>query len=402
MKNPKVSIIIPSYNYQSLISDAIESVLAQTFKDFELIIVDDGSSDNSVKLIEGYVQKYDNIFLYIHENNSNKGLSKSVQLGLKHAKGDYIAFLECDDFWEKDYLEKKVEIFENNPSVGIVFNDVVELGEEDRINLLKDYFDDCRNRCSGKKYPASLAYETLMLEIISNFSSTMMRKSVFEGLDFNTPIAPYLDWWLFSQITYLSDSYFLNEKLTHLRLHTKSYISNTQSKITINAKKDMFRKLLNLLEKSSDSKRYKELISKIFEEKSTKTGRDKDFKENFIKKFAEKKVFLYEAGTFLSETLKDYDFSKINIVGVLDSDIANSGKEILGYKIYHTEQIASLKPDVILISTQEPEMVYSDLKKFVAGKGLNIPIITDFFTEARYKALNNRGLSLEDVLTELF
>jgi glycosyltransferase involved in cell wall biosynthesis len=402
MKNPKVSIIIPSYNYEILIKDAIDSVLAQSFKDFELIIVDDGSSDNSVSVIENYVQQYDNIFLYTHENNANQGLSKSVQLGLKHAKGEFVAFLECDDFWVKTYLERKVEIFETNQQVGIVFNDVEVLGEEHRINSLKSYFDDCRKRCAAKKYPASLAYETLLLEIISNFSSTMMKKSVFAGLDFDTPIAPYLDWWLFSQITYLHDSYFVNEKLTHLRLHTKSYISNTQSKITIKDKKDMFNKLLKLLENSSDGVRYKNLIAKIFEEKSTKTTRDKDYKSDFVKKFANKKVFLYDAGAFLAETLKDYDFSKINIEGVIDADKTKSGKAILGYKIYHPDEIVSIKPDVILISMQEPESVYADLQEFVAARGLNIPVITDFFSDARYKALNNRDLSLEEVLTELF
>lgn len=402
MKNPKVSIIIPSYNYELLIKDAIDSVLAQSFKDFELIIVDDGSSDDSLTVINNYVQNNDAIFLFTHENNSNQGLSKTVQLGLHHAKGEFVAFLECDDYWVKRYLERKVEIFEKNPGVGIVFNDVEALGEEHRINSLKNYFDECRSRCSSKKYPASLAYETLLLEIISNFSSTMMRKSVFDGLNFDTPIAPYLDWWLLSQITYLNDSYFLDEKLTHLRLHTKSYISNTQSKITIKDKKEMFSKLLKLLEKSSDCLRYKKLISKILDEKSTKTARDENYKVDFVKKFADKKVFLYDAGTFLTESLKDYDFSGINIKGVIDSDKTKIGNEILGYKIYHIDDIVPLQPDVILISTHEPEAVYPDLQKIVANTGLNIPIITDFFSDVRYKALNNRGLSIEEVLTELF
>ena len=402
MKNPKVSIIIPSYNYEVLIKDAIDSVLFQSFKNFELIIVDDGSDDGSISVIENYVNKNDNIFLYTHNNNINLGLSKTIQLGLKHAKGEYIAFLECDDFWKKDYLAKKVEIFENYPQIGIIFNDVEELGDSNRINLLKAYFDDCRKHCNGKIYPASLAYETLMLEIISNLSSTMVRKSVFQGLNFDTPIAPYFDWWLLSQITFLHDSYFINEKLTHLRLHTKSYISNTKDKITIKDKKDMFNKLLKLLEKSSDSYRYKNLISKIFEEKSSKSSRDKSYKEDFIRKFADKKVFLYGAENFLVETLKDYDFSKINIEGIIDADKNKMGKKIFGYKIYNKDEIISLKPDVILISIQEPEMVYSDLHKFVSDKGLNIPIITDFFNDVRYKVLNSRDLSLEEVLTELF
>ncbi len=402
MKNPKISIIIPSYNYETFIEEAINSVIGQTFKDFELIIVDDGSSDNSVEVIKKYVQQYENISLFIHENNENKGLSETIQLGLQNAKGEYIAFLECDDFWHEDYLKEKIAIFEDHPDVGIVFNDVEALGDENRINLLKDFFNDCRTRCINKTYPSSLSYETLMLETISNFSSAMTKKSILQDLDFDTPIAPYLDWWLFSQITFLHSAYFINKKLTNLRLHTKSYIVNTRNKITIQDKKNMFKSLLELLELLSVGTKYNDLTSKILAEKSNKSHSDEIHKNDFMEKFKGKNVFLYGAGSFLSETLGQYDFSNLNIKGIIDADKNKIGQKILGYEIYHKDNLLEIKPDVILISTQEPELVYSDLRKFVLDKGLDIPIITDYFNDVRFKALTNKDLSLEEVLTELF
>jgi len=402
MKNPKISVIIPSYNYENFIEEAINSVIRQTFKDFELIIVDDGSSDNSVKVIEKYVEKYDNIFLFTHENSQNMGLAASVQLGLQNARGEYITFLECDDFWHEDYLKEKIAVFEKYPETGIVFNDVEALGDENRINLLKGFFDDCRKRCVGKAYPASLSHETLMLETISNFSSGMVKKSILQKLNFNPPIAPYLDWWLFSQITFLYPAYFINKKLTNLRLHTKSYIANTKNQITVQDKKNMFNKLLELLKNSRKGAEYEDLTSEILAEKLSKSSSDKVLIDDFVEKFKNKRVFLYGTGSFVRETLADYDFSKLNIQGIIDADKNDSGQRILGYEVFYKDDLLQIKPDVILISAHDPEIVYSDLRKFVLEKGLDIPIITDFFNEIRFKALTNKNLNIEEILTALF
>ncbi len=95
---PKVSVILPSYNYAMLLPRAIDSVLAQTFQDWELIIVDDGSPDGSVSVIESYLREYPGrIHFFQHENGQNKGLSFTYQKGFEECKGEYIALLEADD-----------------------------------------------------------------------------------------------------------------------------------------------------------------------------------------------------------------------------------------------------------------------------------------------------------------
>ncbi|MDD4353774.1 MAG: glycosyltransferase family A protein, partial [Candidatus Nanoarchaeia archaeon] len=116
MKNHRISVIMSAYNTERYIAEAIESILNQTFKDFEFIIIDDGSTDDSLKIIKRYVKKDRRIKL-IH-NKKNIGLTKSLNKGLKIAKGQYIARMDADDISlpqrfqiQYDFLEKNKDIF---------------------------------------------------------------------------------------------------------------------------------------------------------------------------------------------------------------------------------------------------------------------------------------------------
>ena len=131
MNSNLVSVIIASYNYQNLIEKAIKSVLNQTYENWELIIVEDGSTDNSEKVIEKYLNP--KVKLFKHENNLNKGLKETLLLGLKNSHGKYIAFLEADDWWEKDCLEKKMKIVNENENIKFIFSDVSISSQKDNI-----------------------------------------------------------------------------------------------------------------------------------------------------------------------------------------------------------------------------------------------------------------------------
>lgn len=109
---PLVSVIMPSYNYEEYISEAIESVLNQTFNDFELIIIDDASKDNSKKVIQSFGEKNIKIRSFFHKKN--KGIAKTVNECIKKAKGKYISHFSSDDIWFKEKLEKQLEILEKN------------------------------------------------------------------------------------------------------------------------------------------------------------------------------------------------------------------------------------------------------------------------------------------------
>ena len=107
--NQLVSIIIPCYNAEKFIAETIQSVINQTYKNWELIIVNDGSTDSSLQKIEEFVNQEAKIKVF---NKNNTGVSDSRNYGLKIAKGDFIAFLDADDVWHFDYLNKQLNLLE--------------------------------------------------------------------------------------------------------------------------------------------------------------------------------------------------------------------------------------------------------------------------------------------------
>ena len=111
----KVSIITPSYNSEKYISETIESVLTQTYKNWEMIIVDDASSDDSLQIIEQYAQKDDRI--KVIKSKQNMGPAKARNRAIEEAKGKYIAFLDSDDVWFPEKLEKQIKFLTENSLV---------------------------------------------------------------------------------------------------------------------------------------------------------------------------------------------------------------------------------------------------------------------------------------------
>lgn len=114
----KISIIIPVYNVENYLEDTIESVLRQSYTNIEIILINDGSTDNSKKVCESYAAQYGFIYLIDQENG---GLSKSRNVGMKKASGDYIIFLDSDDFWEDNLLDILVEYLYENTDVDYLF-----------------------------------------------------------------------------------------------------------------------------------------------------------------------------------------------------------------------------------------------------------------------------------------
>ncbi len=111
----KVSVVIPAYNSMLYLPETVESVLKQTFSDFEVLIVNDGSSDQIVEWASGLVDP--RVKLISQENQGTPGARNT---GIAHAQGEYVAFLDADDLWEPTKLEKQVRCLEDNPAVGLV------------------------------------------------------------------------------------------------------------------------------------------------------------------------------------------------------------------------------------------------------------------------------------------
>ncbi|MGB9979578.1 glycosyltransferase [Methanobacterium sp.] len=132
---PKVSIIIPCYNQAQYLDDAIDSILAQTFHDFEIIIVDDGSDDEiSIKILDDYKRPKTKLI-----RTSNQGPSSARNKGIKIAKGDYILPIDADDKIGDTYLEKAVDILDKYPQIGIVYCEAELFGDRSGKWNLPEY-----------------------------------------------------------------------------------------------------------------------------------------------------------------------------------------------------------------------------------------------------------------------
>lgn len=222
-----ISIITTSYNYSEYISDTIKSIQAQTFKDWELIVVDDASSDNSVEIIKSFCNDK-RIKLICHDKN--KGLTQSIKTGLKYAKGDWIAFLESDDIWNENTLEERVNVIKNNPQIGFVFNDVETFGDKNSELVIKNNLEKYRKKLSNMTFPRNIFQEINIDNLLLTFSAVMIKKEIFDACPLNTPIDALLDWWIFIHISFENEGYYLDKKLTKWRQHKDSYLYNKSKK----------------------------------------------------------------------------------------------------------------------------------------------------------------------------
>lgn len=115
-----VSIIMPAYNAENTISESIQSVLDQTYQHFELIVINDCSLDNTKEIVENFI-KLDDRVRFI-DNKVNQGVASARNTGLDHALGDFVAFLDSDDKWVENKLEKQLDIFARHTDIDIVYS----------------------------------------------------------------------------------------------------------------------------------------------------------------------------------------------------------------------------------------------------------------------------------------
>ncbi|MCK5607342.1 glycosyltransferase [Candidatus Pacearchaeota archaeon] len=175
---PKVSVIIPTYNRSHVIYRSIQSVLNQTYQDFEIIVVDDGSTDNTEDVIRNF---NDSRIIYIRHND-NKGVAAARNTGIKASKSEYIAFQDSDDEWFSEKLNKQIEAFEMNPEIGIIYTDMLRINKEGEIK----YWHSPTVSYGHIINPKTMDYQFMGLGIVS----TLIKRECFNkvgDLDENFP-----------------------------------------------------------------------------------------------------------------------------------------------------------------------------------------------------------------------
>src|SRR5712692_3034388 len=121
----KVSIIVPAYNTAKYIRETLESVFFQTFKDFEVIVINDGSPDTDE--LEQVLALFRQRIVYLKQ--ANRGAAGARNIGIRHARGEYLAFLDSDDCWLPDYLASQMKLFGETPSLDVVYSDAQRFGD---------------------------------------------------------------------------------------------------------------------------------------------------------------------------------------------------------------------------------------------------------------------------------
>ena len=181
-KKPEVSVILPTYNRGWILKEAIDSVLAQDFRDFELIVVDDGSTDNTPQILDSYHQDL------VVVRQPNRGVSAARNRGIAAAGGGLIAFLDSDDLWLPRKLSSQVVFFNSNPEA--VINQTEEIWIRNGVRV---------NPKTRHLKPSGMIFEPSLALCLVSPSAVMMKRSLFDevGLfDEDLPACEDYDLWL--------------------------------------------------------------------------------------------------------------------------------------------------------------------------------------------------------------
>ena len=183
---PRVSVIIPSYNCASYLGRAIDSVCAQTYKDYEILIVDDGSTDNTKDVAMQYVRKV--TYLY----QQNRGVSAARNHAISKSSGELLAYLDADDMWYPEKLEKQVAFLDAHQDCGMVHSEMSVINEQDEILHVRFYEETKRS------VPQGYCLRKLLLRCHIQTVTVVERRSSFDRagvFDTRLPIAQdYLHW----------------------------------------------------------------------------------------------------------------------------------------------------------------------------------------------------------------
>lgn len=218
-KAPLVSIIMPAYNASSTIQETLQTILQQTYENWELVLIDDGSQDNTCELVA--LINDNRIHLYREEN---KGSALARSQGTELAQGKYITFLDADDHWEPNKLEAQVELFQRlHPSVGMIHSNYVEFDH-------KGFYSPKPLRYCEKLKISGKIYEDLLIHNFIGLLTVIVKKEVIDQVGVFDPIYTGAeDWDLWLRIAKLYEVAYLPSPLARYRLNPHGQSKNYQT-----------------------------------------------------------------------------------------------------------------------------------------------------------------------------
>jgi len=355
---PKVSVVVSAHNYEEFIGSAIKSVLNQTYKNFELIITDDASTDHTLQIIKSFKDSRIKIFAF----PTNRGESAAENNGIFNSTGDYIAILNADDEFLPTKLEKQVSFLNSHPNITAVFTQVKVVDDNgdkltDKTNFYYDIFKQ-HNRSR---------YEWLRRFFYGGnclcHPSVMIRRSAYDNVGFyDERFVQIQDFHLWVRLCLKYNIFILPESLTKFRVgHTEKQISgNTSDRITRN-----FYEYKKVLEYYLKIENIDELL-KIFPEIKKITNKpEKKFVPFYIAQLALKKIdpihqyfavdTLYSfltTGKIIKDLNDKYDYSFSDFIKLTGKiDVTN----IHTIRLF-SEKTKSLNQEIALLKEQNTKL----------------------------------------------
>ena len=216
MKTPKVSVIMPAYNSEKYVGEAIESILNQTFIDFEFIILNDGSTDNTPKIVKEYAKR-DKRIKFI-DNKKNQGFIASLNQCLDVARGEYLAKMDSDDISLPQRLQKQVDYLEKNPNVGLVGTGYRAFGTQ-TFDVIHKQFVSILDMFTG-------CYTTIFMlkkEIIDRYNLRFRKEYLHaEDYDFYSRFCKYSEIHNIQEILYLYRIHGNNVSVKHASIQSQN------------------------------------------------------------------------------------------------------------------------------------------------------------------------------------
>jgi len=207
MNKNLVTVLINSYNGEKTIYQTIKSALAQTYKNYEILIIDDASGDNTINL----VKKFNNKKLRLYRNKKNIGLGKSRVLAQSKIRGEYVCILDQDDIWHKNKIKSQLKLFSNNKKIGLIATGYKLIDENNKVISLENKYYDMKNFINYLSFKNIFAHSTIMYR-------TKYAKSVG---------------WYSNKLIYAQD---FDLTLKMLKKYEFKFLRNFLTKIRVNSK----------------------------------------------------------------------------------------------------------------------------------------------------------------------